>query len=459
MTRPFHLTLDYLIRPEQALTYIHVPFDVPPHTGQIDVAYTYDAAISSDPTLTGGNTIDIGLIDPRGEQFMTQGFRGWSGSARQQFYLAEDSATPGYMPGPIQPGTWHICLGAYKVAAGGCHCQVEIKGTPSTAAARPDFPALLPVRTTANRPQNPDGWYKGEVHCHTVNSDGDSTTAEVVRMAESLGLDFLAITDHNNRSHLADLARIETDLTLIPGYEVTTYYGHWNIWGSGEWIDFRVQSPDDLRRAIRDAQQQGYLVSCNHPRPYGPDWAFPEVDGYACVEIWNGPWGLLNNDCLAFWVRRLKQGQRLVAVGGSDFHFSRQAHIAQLAHPTLYVHCTQEPSAANLLSALRAGHAFVTESPDGPRLDLRSGAAMMGDDLVSAQPASCALTVQGGAGAEAQLYTARGIAARFPVTGNWQVFAYRVDTTASGYVRAQLVDPATGYCRAVTNPIYLSSPT
>jgi hypothetical protein len=456
MTEPFHLTLDCLIKPEQALTYLNLPFEVPPQIGRIDVAYTYDAAISSDPTLTGGNTIDIGLIDPRGAQFMTQGFRGWSGSARQSLYVAEDSATPGYMPGPIQPGTWHICLGAYKVAPGGCHCQVEITGMPSTATTAPDFPALLPVRTTANRPQNPDGWYKGETHCHTVNSDGDSSTEAVVRMAESLGLDFLAITDHNNRSHLADLARIETDLTLIPGYEVTTYYGHWNIWGSGPWIDFRVQSPDDLRRAIQEAQQQGYLVSCNHPRPYGPDWAFPEVDGYTCVEIWNGPWELLNENCLAFWDKRLKEGQRLVAVGGSDFHVARQSHIARLARPTLYIHCAEEPSAANLLRNLRAGHAFVTESPTGPRLNLRAGAAMMGDSLVSTQPVSCSLIVQGGAGAEAQFYTAQGLTARFPVIKDRQTFEYRADT-ASRYVRAQLVEPESGHCLAVTNPIYLSS--
>src|SRR5258707_9631366 len=94
MTEPIHLTLDCWISPEQALTYIYAPFEIPPQIGQIEVSYHYDAAISSDPTLTDGNTIDIGIFDPRGIEFMSQGFRGWSGSARQQFYLAEDSATP-----------------------------------------------------------------------------------------------------------------------------------------------------------------------------------------------------------------------------------------------------------------------------------------------------------------------------------------------------------------------------
>ncbi|MCC7452176.1 MAG: PHP domain-containing protein [Anaerolineae bacterium] len=455
MTATQQLTLEYLIQPAQTFTYINRPFEVPPHTGRIDVSYTYEGAISSDPTITGGNTVDIGIIDPRGAHFMTPGFRGWSGSARQQFYIAQDSATPGYMPGPIQPGTWHICLGAYKVAANGCHCQINITLTPASQASA-EFPTLLPVRTTTPRPQNADGWYKGELHCHTVHSDGDTTPEEVIQIAQSLGLDFLAITDHNNRSHLDELARLKTDLILIPGYEVTTYYGHWNIWGDGAWIDFRIQSPDDLRRAIAEAQRQGYLVSCNHPRPYGPQWAFPEVDGYSCVEVWNGPWELLNDQCLAFWEARINQGQKLVAVGGSDFHVSKQAHVAHLAHPTVYVYCPDVPSPANLLRHLRAGHAFISESPTGPRLDLRAGTAMMGDALDNAEGVSCILEVNGGAGAEAQISTAAGIVARFPIAKDQQTCEYRIPTSTVRYVRAQLVDPISKHYRALTNPIYLS---
>ncbi len=362
------------------------------------------------------------------------------------------------MPGPIQPGEWNICLGAYKVTADGCHCQIEIKLTSSVVTTEPTFPELLTVRTISPRPKNLDNWYNGELHCHTVHSDGDSTVEDVIHIAESLRLDFLAITDHNNRSHLIDMARTETDLILIPGCEVTTYYGHWNIWGSAAWIDFRVQSPGDLQRAIQEADKQGYLVSCNHPRPYGPAWAFPEVRDFACVEIWNGPWELLNDVCLAFWETNLKEGQRLIAVGGSDFHFAKLDHIAKLAHPTTYIYCPEEPSAANLLKNLRAGHSFVTESASGPRLDLRSQDAMMGDNLVISEPVICTLTVQGGAGTEAQICTDLGIVARFQITQESYTYEYRVDPNTSRYIRTQLVNPVTNACLAATNPIYLNSP-
>ena len=40
-------------------------------------------------------------------------------------------------------------------------------------------------------------WYKGNLHCHTTDSDGSLTPAEVVQYYKKEGYDFLAISDHN----------------------------------------------------------------------------------------------------------------------------------------------------------------------------------------------------------------------------------------------------------------------
>lgn len=456
MTEPITLVLEGVLPPEREWKYTYLPFDVPQGIGRIDVAYTYDAAIGSDPQLQGGNTIDIGIFDSRGIEFHSPGYRGWSGSARASFFIAQDEATPGYMPGPIQSGTWNIILGPYKVAPQGCHYRVEVTLTP-TANSITDFPALLRLSDAPSAKVNPDGWYKGDLHCHTVNSDGDSTPQTIVRLAESLGFDFLAITDHNNCTQNIDLAKIQTDLMLIPGYEVTTYYGHWNIWGDGGWIDFRVESAADLASFIMEANARGYLVSCNHPRPYGPDWAFHEVSGFQCVEVWNGPWELLNSICLEFWEAKLRKGERLTAVGGSDHHFTRQDHIARLGHPTLHIYCEGQPSPAKLLQALRAGHAFVSESPTGARLTLNAGAAIMGDTLP--RPAdgslSVSVSVKDGAGTRLQLIGASGSLTEADVASADQQFDLTLDVSQTPYVRAQVIDPSTLNTRALTNPIYL----
>jgi hypothetical protein len=452
-TQTLHLT--GRIAPDQTWTYIDVPFEVPAGVGRLDVVYRYDAMIGSDPHLTGGNTLDIGIFDARGSGFSSPGYRGWTGSARDRFFISPTEATPGYMPGPIQPGTWHVILGAYKVAANGCGYEIDVTFTPGPGDSA-TFPPLLALTDTPKGTYASGAWLRGELHCHTTNSDGDSSVEEVVHLCEGLGLDFLAVMDHNNITQRIDLATVETPLLLIPGYEVTMYYGHWNVWGDQGWIDFRVTSADDLARSIAEATARGFLVSCNHPKPYGPDWAFPQVEGYACVEVWNGPWPANNTASLAFWTQRLDAGQRLVAVGGSDSHFHHKPHPAQLGQPCMFILPDGRRSPQGVLDGLRQGHAFISESPDGPQLRLTSGDAIMGDSV--SRPADNQLPVSveviGGSGAVLELHT-RGNVERIPVEIDNQVITRIVDVSDTPYVRAQLVDPASGHVRALTNPIYV----
>src|SRR5215212_5104689 len=60
-------------------------------------------------------------------------------------------------------------------------------------------------------------WLKGNLHTHTLESDGDSPPAEVVRWYVGHGYDFLVLTDHDKVTRVDDSA----GLVLIPGEEVT----------------------------------------------------------------------------------------------------------------------------------------------------------------------------------------------------------------------------------------------
>jgi hypothetical protein len=452
--------LHTVLTPDHVQTYPLLPFTVPPHTTRIDVRYRYADAIGSDPHLTGGSTIDIGIFDARGTTFLGEGFRGWSGSARSEFTLSTHDATPGYLPGPIQPGTWHICLGAYKVAAGGCPVEVEI--TLMCAVDEPpdaQFPARLPL-STQPRPDvvRQSGWYRGELHCHSEHSDGDSHPRIVIERAEALGLDFLAITDHNVLSQQVELAGLHTRLMLIPGMEVTTYRGHWNIWGAGDWIDFRVQSASDMQAAVNAALHAGYLISCNHPRPFGPDWDYPEITGFDCIEVWNGPWLLMNEIALHNWDTRLRAGARITAVGGSDAHFHTQAHPAQLAHPMTVIRCPGDPSPAGLLAGLRAGHAFITESPTGPEVYLSAGGAVMGDVLAAPDDGALfSVEVRRARGRQLEIVTGAGVVQRFAIDDDVSTYTLRLDVQDTCYVRAQVTSHNAGQftLHALTNPIYI----
>jgi putative transposase len=100
---------------------------MPSHVRRIEVSYEYSAEIGSDPHLTGGNTLDIGIFDQRGAVFPGAGFRGWTGSARHSFFIGHDDATPGFLPGPLESGLWYITLGLYKNAADGCNYKITLR--------------------------------------------------------------------------------------------------------------------------------------------------------------------------------------------------------------------------------------------------------------------------------------------------------------------------------------------
>lgn len=441
--------------------YQDVPFELPPGVARLDVHYEYSEQIDSDPYLTGGNTVDIGLFDWRGDAFLHTGFRGWTGSERHDLYITPTEATPGYMPGPLTPGTWHISLGFYKVGPNGCHYTVTVTFTFGAATAT-DFPPMLTLASpNAQLKPSADGWYKGELHCHTIHSDGDSTAAEVIAAAVALGLDFLAITDHNNVTHLMELAGLGVQpLILIPGYEVTTYHGHWNVWGPETWVDFRIESPADMQAALDFAYAHVNLTSCNHPRPFGPPWEYADVHSRECIEVWNGPWAAANDIALEFWETCLRAGQRLVAVGGSDMHHLKTNSDARLALPTTWIYCPGAPTAAGLLAGLRAGHAFLSDGVAGPKVYFSVGEALAGDTI--ARPASeqldVSLRIVDGAGLELQIIGADGLLLNEVVTYNDQPFIFTVPVAGTPYVRVQVVQPeADGFTvRALSNPIFFA---
>ena len=47
------------------------------------------------------------------------GFRGWSGGARREFVITPGAATPGYLPGELEPGTWQVMIGIYRLPPAG----------------------------------------------------------------------------------------------------------------------------------------------------------------------------------------------------------------------------------------------------------------------------------------------------------------------------------------------------
>src|SRR5215207_7598413 len=160
--------------------YIYVPFEVP--RGAVRVRVSYDYAREG-----GANTLDLGVFDARadgpGPAVSARGFRGWSGGRRSEFFITRQEATPGYLAGALPAGRWRVVLGLYRVAPAGVDVKVRVaveteEAGPGRRASGPRPAADTPRRTTSPG-RNVAGlkprWYAGDLHMHTVHSDGEWT--------------------------------------------------------------------------------------------------------------------------------------------------------------------------------------------------------------------------------------------------------------------------------------------
>jgi len=233
----------------------------------------------------------------------------------------------------------------------------------------------------------PGRWYRGDLHAHSEHSDGQNTVEEIVAYVRQAGLDYFALTDHNTISHWADLARLNDGAPLlIAGEEITMYGGHANVWGLDGWIDFRGSDGDRVRRLVEEAKARGSMFSINHPDSPIP-WTHETVRGYQAIEVWNAPWRWFNEPALLRWEGHLQRGERMVAVGGSDSHCVPPAKMTQPngpGEPCTWVYVEGPLTQRAVLDAVERGHAFISEAPTGPFVEVR--ADVDGDGAFEALP-------------------------------------------------------------------------
>jgi hypothetical protein len=109
-------------------------------TTRLAISYRYDRA-------EGANVIDLGLFEPGPLALGSTAFRGWSGGERTTVFVGADEATPGYWPGPLTPGRWHILLGLYKISPAGVDVEMRIETSTDPVSNR--------GRSLATRPSEP----------------------------------------------------------------------------------------------------------------------------------------------------------------------------------------------------------------------------------------------------------------------------------------------------------------
>jgi predicted metal-dependent phosphoesterase TrpH len=191
---------------------------------------------------------------------------------------------------------------------------------------------------------------KCDLHVHSSFSrDGESRVEDILRRAEQIGLDAIAITDHDTVEGSRYARQIHSSVLVIPGIEVSTRQGHIIVLG----IDVPLAPRRDVLETIEEARLLGGLVILPHPYHMWRHGVARKIKGSIravdAVEAFNSRYivGTANRKA-ALMARRYHKP----CVGGSDAH-----HARFVGFGITYVDA--EPTVASILSAIQEGKTFA----------------------------------------------------------------------------------------------------
>ena len=232
-------------------------------------------------------------------------------------------------------------------------------------------------------------WLAGDLHVHTCFShdawcpQGDDNTGpeefytlslgvpERFAQAALVGLDYLAITDHDDVRSSADPGFGGSGVVGIPGYEAS-FDGHAQMLGAERRYDAGGETAPEVAAAAEALRADGGAFQVNHPG-YRPERAFGNCGDVSALD-WSYGYDVrpdtvevLNptapaQTALAYWECWLDRGERVAATGGSDSHYAWTAPVQGPGGPTTWV-LTETRDRAGVLAALRAGRTAVSRRP------------------------------------------------------------------------------------------------
>src|SRR5690606_34273299 len=151
-----------------------------------------------------------------------------SGEIILHLWVAQDDSSYGGVAGPISPGRWRAQIDVRHLEKAIEYHLIAYADTSSEEAASHSTGSgpqsgswSYPERTVKREA----GWYKGELHAHTYESDGECTVEEMVEAAVAAELDFLSLTEHNTISQWRKMARLQDHpIALIRSLEITSHH-------------------------------------------------------------------------------------------------------------------------------------------------------------------------------------------------------------------------------------------
>ena len=232
-------------------------------------------------------------------------------------------------------------------------------------------------KTQAPSPQG--SWYKGNLHAHTLNSDGDSTPDDVVRWYREHGYHFVALTDHNYLTSVDGLNALhgaDDKFLVVRGEEVTDPANGKPVHINGLDLSIFVKPSgaptvlEAIQRNVDAIRAAKGIPSINHPN-FG--WAITadelgQVQRTRLFEVFNSH-PLVNNlggggvpGLEEVWDRILSSGKLLYGIAVDDAHYFKRPEDHSAPRPGYgWVHVrAPRLEARGLVEALERGDFYAT---------------------------------------------------------------------------------------------------
>lgn len=223
-------------------------------------------------------------------------------------------------------------------------------------------------------------WFACELHCHTLHSDGAFSPEELMNTASERLLDGIALTDHNTQSAVPLAMKCDSPV-LLPGVELTTFYGHMPLLKPDSWVEWRDLTYKDGDILVNRAKQAGALVGIAHPFQLGTpictgghwDYIVDDMNKVDYMEIWSEGCPYLNSSnirAVKLWHSYLDKRIHITPTMGRDWH-RKEGNIYPAACTYLGADCDTFSEDVMLAAIKRgrtvisAGPLFVFETSDG----------------------------------------------------------------------------------------------
>jgi len=213
-------------------------------------------------------------------------------------------------------------------------------------------------------------WFKGNLHTHTINSDGLLTPIQIAFLYKANGYDFLSITDHGKLTNIDEVSESLENLIIFPGEEIAIGNLHLVAFNIKE----EIKTKSNPQKTIDEVSGQGGEIIIAHPY-----WSaltlkdLLEINGYLGIEIYNATCdvSVAKGYSTVYWDNMLYRGIYTYGFAVDDAHGSLNLQRPSDTCKGWIMVKAERLSVKSIMESLKRGLFYSSTGPEIHDLQIR----------------------------------------------------------------------------------------